>query len=140
MYCEDKGIVIVEQLDYHRRCVLSVKHFTYPKATCANTLVKSNQSIATCANTPVKLDQSTATCANTPVKLHNHILICSAGTDGQLVLWDVTMVIQAWLDSMLGSNIEDDRVCPVTPLYVVPCHQSGINDVDIICITGNCKK
>ena len=122
MYCEDKGIVIVEQLDYHRRCVLSVKHFTYPKAKCANTL------------------QSIATCANTPVKLHNHILICSAGTDGQLVLWDVTMVIQAWLDSMLGSNIEDDRVGPVTPLYVVPCHQSGINDVDIICITGNCKK
>ena len=130
----------MEQLDYHRRCVLCVKHFTYPKATCANTLVKPNQSIATCANTPVKLDQSIATCANTPVKLHNRILICSAGTDGQLVLWDVTMVIQAWLDSMLGSNIEDDRVCPVTPLYVVPCHQSGINDVDIICITGNCKK
>ena len=126
MYCEDKGIVIVEQLDYHRRCVLCVKHFTYPKATCANTLVKPNQSIATCANTPVKL--------------HNHILICSAGTDGQLVLWDVTMVIQAWLDSMLGYSIEDDRVCPVTPLYVVPCHQSGINDMDIICITGNCKK
>ena len=73
MYCEDKGIVIVEQLDYHRRCVLCVKHFTYPKATCANTLVKPNQSIATCANTPVKLDQSTATCANTPIKLHNHI-------------------------------------------------------------------
>ena len=140
MYCEDKGIVIVEQLDYHRRCVLCVKHFIYPKATCANTLVKPNQSIATCANTPVKLDQSTATCANTPVKLHNHILICSAGTDGQLVLWDVTMVIQAWLDSMLGSNIEDDGVFPVTPLYVVPCHQSGINDMDIICITGNCKK
>ena len=140
MYHEDKGIVIVEQLDYHRRCVLCVKYFTYPKATCANTPIKPNQSIATCANTPVKLDQSTATCANTPVKLHNHILICSAGTDGQLVLWDVTMVIQAWLDSMLGSSVEDDRVCPVIPLYVVPCHQSGINDMDIICITGNCKK
>ena len=179
----------MDQLDYHRRCILCVKHFTYPKATCANTPVKPDQSTAicantpvkptatcantpdqstaacantpvkpdqctakcantpvkpdqstaTCANTPVKPDQSTPTCANTPVKLHSHIVVCSAATDGQLVLWDITMTIEAWLDSTLGSGIKDERVCPVVPLCVIPCHQSGINDMDIKCTAGNCK-
>ena len=139
MYCEDRGIMIVDQLDHHRRCVLCVKHFTYPKATCANTPVKPDQSTATCANTPVILDQPTTTCANTPVKLHSHIVVCSAATDGQLVLWDVTTVIEEWLDSTLGSSIKDNGVCPLVPLCVVPCHQSGINDMDIKCTAGNCK-
>ena len=146
----------MDQLEHHRRCVLCVKHFTHPKATCANTPDKLSQSKATCANTSVKatptatcantlvkLSHSTATCANTPVKLGhstaayaNHVIVCSAATDGQLVLWDVTMVLQTWLDSVLGCSIEND-VCPIVPLCVVQCHQSGINDMDIKCLPGD---
>ena len=113
----------MDQLEYHQRCVLCVKHFNHPKATCANI--------------PVKLSHSTATCANIPVKLCNHIIICSAATDGQLLLWDVTMVLQAWLDSVSGCSSEDDGVYPVVPLCVIPCHQSGINDMDINWSPGN---
>lgn len=112
----------MDQLEYHKRCVLCVKHFTHPKATCVNN--------------PVKLGQSEATRANTPVNLRNHVMLCSAATDGQLVLWEVTMVLQTWFNSVLGHSIEDE-VCPVVPLCVIPCHQSGINDMDIKIITGN---
>lgn len=122
MYCDDRGIMFVDQLEYHKRCVLCVKHFTRPKATCANT--------------PVKPGHSTAACANIPVKLHSHMIVCSAATDGQLVLWDITVVLQAWLDSVLGYSTEDE-VCPLVPLYVIPCHQSGINDVDVKYMPGN---
>ena len=127
----------MDQLEHHRRCVLCVKHFTNPKATCANTPVKFSHPTATCANTPVKLSHPTTTCANTPVQLYNHVIVCSAATDGQLVLWGVTMVLQTWLDSVLGCSIESDDVCPVVPLCVVQCHQSGINDMDIKCIPGD---
>ena len=98
----------MDQLEHHRRCVLCVKHFTHP----------------------------TATCANTPVQLYNHVIVCSAATDGQLVLWDVTMVLQTWLDSVSGCSTESDNMCPAVPLCVVQCHQSGINDTDIKCIPG----
>ena len=125
----------MEQLEHHGRCVLCVKHFTHPKATCANTSVASNHSKATCANTSVTSNHSKATCANTPwpaVQLYNHLLICSAATDGQLVLWDITMVLQRWLDSVWGTCSSEDELTPVVvPLCAVQCHQSGINDMDI---------
>ena len=111
----------MDHLDHQRRCVLCVKHFSHPKVTHANT--------------PVKPDHPEATCADNPVKLNDHVIICSAATDGQLVLWDVTIVIQTWLDSVLGYSLRDD-VCPLVPRCVIQCHQSGINDLDIKYVTG----
>ena len=139
----------MDQFEHCRRCVLCVKYFSHPKATrantpvkpdhpkatCATTPVKPDHSKATCANTPVKSDHPKATCANNPVKLFDHVIVCSAATDGQLVLWDVTTVIQTWLDSVSGYSVRDD-VCPPVPLCVIQCHQSGINDMDIKCVTG----
>ena len=113
----------MDQLEHHRRCVLCVKHFTHPKATCANT--------------PVKPHHSKATCASTSIQLSNHVIICSAATDGQLLLWDITVVLHTWLNCVLGCSIENNEVCPVVPLCVVQCHQSGINDMDIKCMPGD---
>jgi len=93
--------VLVDEAMVHRRCVLSVKHFTYPI-----------------------IDP-------THLKLASHVVICSAATDGQVMIWDATLLLQSWLDSVTECNANTDTVCPVVPLCVLSCHQSGVNDVDI---------
>ncbi|XP_065883613.1 tRNA (34-2'-O)-methyltransferase regulator WDR6-like isoform X2 [Dysidea avara] len=100
-YCNDRGIVLVDEVKVHHRCVLSVKHFTHPITH------------------------------PTHLKLASHIVICSAATDGQVILWDVTMLLQSWLDPVVECGVGTDTVCPVVPLCILSCHQSGVNDIDI---------
>lgn len=98
--------MLVDVVKVHRRCILVVKHLTHPTAH------------------------------PTHLKLASHIVVCSAATDGQVIMWDLTLLLQSWLDSVMECGIDTDAVCPVVPLCVMSCHQSGINDIDIRSTSG----
>ena len=105
-YCDDRGIVLVDVVKVHHRCILVVKHFTHP------------------------------TTHPTHLKLASHVVVCSAATDGQVIMWDLTLLLQSWLESVMECGINTDAMYPVVLLSVMSCHQSGINDVDIRSTSG----
>ena len=102
----EKSFRLIETIDYHKRCVLVVKHV-----------------ICHVTQLPSHVTQLSSHMITIPI-------LCTCATDGDIALWNLESVITN--EYRCHGDLIDSRE-PLEPLHVIKgAHQSGINDIAIL--------